>query len=119
MGFIMGAITVDEKDIKELRSEVHGLKTSYKVQEQALNTIAETQKEMVSIIRDQRDYQIKQDIKNQQFEEKDSQNAKHIEVLYALASESKLKHLNLTYKLAVVIGVIAYLFPGVRGLLPF
>ena len=117
MGFIM-SVEVDENDIKELRSEVHGLKTSYVVQEQALNTIAETQKEMVSIVRDQRDYQIKQDIKNKQFEEKDLQNAKHIEVLYALTSENKEKYLNLTYKLAVVIGVLAFLFPEIRALLP-
>ena len=117
MGFIM-SITVDENDIKELRSEVHGLKTSSELQAQSLNTIAETQKEMVSIVRDQRDYQIKQDIKNKQFEEKDLQNAKHIEVLYALTSENKEKYLNLTYKLAVVIGVLAFLFPEIRALLP-
>ncbi len=109
---------MDENDIKELRGEVHGLKTSYVVQEQALNTIAETQKEMVSIIRDQRDYQIKQDIKNEQFEKAYSQNAKHIDILYSMASDGKERYLNLASKVAILVGVLAFIFPELRSLLP-
>ena len=110
---------MDENDIKELHKEVHGLKTNSELQAQSLNTIAETQKEMVSIIRDQRDYQIKQDLRNAQFEKADLQNAKHIETLYSITTENKERYLNLASKVAILVGVLAFLFPEVRALLPF
>lgn len=118
MGFIM-SITVDENDIKELRCEFHGLKISSELQAQSLSAIAETQKEMVTIIRDQRDYQIKQDLKNKQLEDADSQIAKHIDTLYSMTTENKEKYLNLASKVAILVGVLAFLFPEFRSLLPF
>lgn len=116
-GFIM-SVKVDENDIKELRGEFHGLKISSELQAQSLSAIAETQKEMVTIIRDQRDYQIKQDIKNKQLEDADSQIEKHIDTLYSMTTENKEKYLNLASKVAILVGVLAFLFPEFRALLP-